>query len=180
MNIRHIIYCIVAMTGALTACKSQQPATATVVTLNDRDSTRTETKTVTVFVRDTVTVTIPEQSAERTTTDSVSYFENDFAFSSARINADGTLFHALISKPGTLQIGYDKPIQSTETTTERIREIEKPVTVNVPVEVERELTAWQKTCIKSAPILFIMLLISLCYTFRRPLLNLARRFIGSK
>jgi hypothetical protein len=163
--------------GVLPSCKSHRVSTASVVTLTDRDSTATTTKTVTVYIRDTVTVMIPLQSSERTTSDSMSYLENDFACSLARINADGTFTHTLQTKSGNISIGFDKPVQTTETTTERIREIEKPVPVNVPIEVERKLTVWEKACIKSAPGLFIALLAALGYVFRKPLLAVARRFI---
>lgn len=171
---------VVAMIA--TACRTTRPPTPSppVVTLTDRDSVRVETKTVTMFVHDTLTVEIPVQTAERTTADSTSFLETDLAMSSARINPDGTLFHSLLNKPGTFNVPFDRPIEKTETNAERIREIEKPVPVNVPVAVERELTMWQKLCIKSAPWLFALLIAACGYIFRTPLVNLARRFIGSK
>lgn len=151
-----------------------------VVTLHDNDSVRIETKTITVFVRDTVTITIPAQTAERTTPDSTSHLENDFAVSDAAINPDGTLFHSLETKPGAFDVPFDKPVEKTESTAERIREIEKPVPIPTPVEVERKLTWWEQTCIKFAPWLFAALIAALGFIFRSPLINLARRFIGSK
>ena len=54
-----------------------------------QDSTHTEVVTKTYFVTDTVFVEIPAQTAERTTADSVSQLENDYATSEARINPDG-------------------------------------------------------------------------------------------
>lgn len=180
-HIRFIIMCAVIAMFA-TACRTTRPPTITppVVTLTDRDSVRVETKTVTVFVHDTIPVEIPAQTSERTTNDSTSFLETDLAMSSARINPDGTLFHSLLNKPGTFNVPFDRPIEKTETNAERIREIEKPVPVPVPVEVERELTFWQKTCIKSAPWLFALLIAACGYIFRASLINLARRFIGSK
>ncbi|MCM1167757.1 MAG: hypothetical protein NC401_17355 [Ruminococcus sp.] len=164
-----------------TACRTTRPTTAPqIVTITDRDSVRVETRTITEFVHDTVTVEIPAQTAERTTADSLSFLENDFAVTTARINADGTLFHTLMTKPGKIDIGFDKPIQTTTTTAERIREIEKPVPVEVPVEVERKLTWWQSVCIKSAPWLFAMVIIAIGFIFRTPIFNFARRFINSK
>ncbi len=181
-HIQFIIMCaVIAMIA--TACRTTRPPTLStppVVTLTDRDSVRIETKTVTVFVRDTVTVEIPAQTAERTTRDSVSHLENDFAVSDARINPDGSLFHNLETKPQNIDVPFDKPVEKTETTGERIREIEKPVPTPVPVEVERKLTWWESTCIKFAPYAFGLLIIAIGFIFRNPMINLARRFIGSK
>ena len=118
--------------------------------------------------------------AERTTADSLSFLENDFAMSSARINPDGTLFHTLMSKPGKLPFEVMTPTTNTTTNAERIREIEKPVPVRVPVEVERKMTWWERTCIKSAPWMFALLIAACVYIFRKPITNFAWRFIGSK
>lgn len=166
-----------------TACRTTRPPTVPMiepVVIHNNDSVRIETKTETVIVHDTVTVEIPAQTAERTTPDSVSHLENDFAVSDARINPDGTLFHSLDTKPGKIDVPVDVPVEKTETTAERIREIEKPVPTPVPVEVERKLTWWESTCIKFAPWSFGLLIIAFGYIFRKPFINLARRFIGSK
>lgn len=72
---------------------------------NVHDSVRIETNTVIAYVPDTVFIEIPAQTAERTTADSTSHLENDYATSDARINADGTLFHALKTKP------QEKPVE---------------------------------------------------------------------
>lgn len=165
----------------MSGCRTTKPETMPpIVPIHNTDSVREITKTITVFVRDTVTVEIPAQTAERTTPDSTSHLENDFAVSDARINPDGTLFHNLETKPRKMDVPFDKPIEKTETNAERIREIEKPIPVRVPVEVERKLTAWQKICIKSAPWMFIIILAGVGYRLRKPIVNLARRFIGSK
>lgn len=176
-----LIIIVAVMSMFATACRTTQQSTMPeTVTLNNRDSVRVETRTIIEYVRDTVTVEIPAQTAERTTADSLSFLENDFAMTTARINPDGTLFHSLFSKPGNLSIPFDKPIQKTETNAETIREIEKPVPVNVPIEVERKLTWWQSTCITFAPWLLAALIAACAFIFRTPLLNLARRFINSK
>lgn len=166
-----------------TACRTTRPPTVPMiepVVIHNNDSVRIETKTVTVFVHDTLTVEIPEQSAKCTTPDSISHLENDFAVSDARINPDGTLFHNLETKPGKIDVPFERPIEKTETNAERIREIEKPVPTPMPVEVERKLTWWESTCIKFAPWSFALLIIAIGFICRKPLINLARRFIGSK
>lgn len=66
-----------------------------------RDSIQIEYRESTVYVPDTVFVDIPVQTAERTTQDTLSHLENDYALSDARINTDGTLYHSLMTKPQT-------------------------------------------------------------------------------
>lgn len=167
----------------MTACRTTRPPTVPAfepVVLHNNDSVRVETNTVTVFVHDTIQIEIPAQTAERTTPDSTSHLENDFAVSDARINPDGTLFHNLETKPGKLDVPFEKPVEKSESVVERIKEIEKPVPTPVPVEVERKLNWWESTCIKFAPWAFGLLIIAIGYIFRKPMINLARRFIGSK
>lgn len=174
-----IIFTVCA--AILTACRTTHPSVMPeVVTIHERDTITIETHTETTLTPDTVFIEIPAQTAERSTPDSLSFLENDFAMTTARINPDGTLFHTLMSKPGKMPFEVMTPTTNTTSNAERIREIEKPVPIRVPVEVERELTWWERTCIKFAPWLFAALIAALGYIFRNPLTNLARRFIGSK
>ncbi len=94
-----IILALLMMCGSCCPCKNLTTETST------HDSIRVETNTVTVYVPDTVLIEIPLQTAERTTADSTSHLENDYATSDARINADGTLFHSLNTKP------QEKPVE---------------------------------------------------------------------
>ena len=64
-----------------------------------RDSIRTEVRKEIVFVPDTVYLAIPEQAAERTTRDSTSHLENDYATSDARVY----LFHVHQTLPSNQQ-----------------------------------------------------------------------------
>lgn len=180
---KHVKFIIIAAILAViaTACRTTRPATMPeFVTIHERDTVTVEKVIETTLTHDTVFVDIPAQTAERTTADSLSFLENDFAMSSARINPDGTLFHTLMSKPGKLPFDVMTPTTNTTTNAERIREIEKPVPVRVPVEVERKMTLWERTCIESAPWLFAILIAACVYIFRKPIINFARRFIGSK
>lgn len=88
-----IILALLMMCGSCCPCKNLTTETKT------HDSVRVETNTVTVYVPDTVLIEIPAQTAERTTADSTSHLENDYATSDVHINADGTLFHDLKTKP---------------------------------------------------------------------------------
>ena len=72
------------------------------------DSTRIEYRERVTFVPDTILIEIPPEKAERTTIDSTSHLENDYAVSDARIQADGSLFHTLATKPQA------KPVPTTQ------------------------------------------------------------------
>lgn len=72
-----------------------------VVVVEGKDSIRIEERLRYVQVVDTFFMEVPPQSAERTTADSTSHLENDYALSDARILADGTLYHSLETKPRT-------------------------------------------------------------------------------
>lgn len=76
-----------------------------------KDSVHIEYRERVVFVPDTILVEIPAQDAERTTMDRFSHLENDYAFSDAKINPDGTLTHILKSKPQSKPIPIKKTIE---------------------------------------------------------------------
>lgn len=105
-----------------------------------QDSTRVEVRTQTILVPDTVFLEIPAQTAERTTRDSVSHLENEYATSDARINPDGSLFHDLRTKPQKKAIETDKKIEKRDSVVYRNRYLK----VNEKVSVPRDLTKFQK------------------------------------
>ena len=125
------------------------------------DSVRVEVKEHIVYVPDTVIVEIPAQTAERTTPDSLSHLENDYAVSTARIKPDGTLFHNLRTKPQDKPVEFQKPVQVRDSIVyvDRFRDRTKTV------EVERELTWWQKTQIRG--FWGLLILVALLYTIKR-------------
>lgn len=106
--------------------------------IENNDSIRVEVRTETVYVTDTAYIEIPAQTAERTTADSTSHLENDFALSDARINPDGTLFHSLETKPQSKPVEFQKPIITNDSIEVRYK------TRTRTVEVERKLTKWEK------------------------------------
>lgn len=65
------------------------------------DSTRIEYRERVTFVPDTILIEIPNGKTERTTIDSISHLELDYAMSDARILKDGSLFHSLTIIPQT-------------------------------------------------------------------------------
>lgn len=147
----------------LTACGASRHLTDT-----QRDSVRVEVRKTVEYIHDTVVIEIPAQVAERTTRDSSSHLENDYAESDARINSDGTLYHDLRTKPQEKEIPVEVPAERNDSIIYRNIEVEKIV------PVERELTGWQKLQMKG---FWIVLVILVVYVFRKPLLCLIRRFI---
>ena len=133
-----------------------------------RDSVRVEVREVTKFIRDTVWMQIPIQSAENTTRDTSSHLETDFAESDARINPDGTLHHSLRNKE------QEKPVPVDVPTTQKDSIVYRDKFIYETIEVERDLTGWQKWQMRSFWILLSGLLM---FILRKPLLALIRRFI---
>lgn len=150
----------------LTACKTQSK-----VIEQQKQETRIETKYERIFVHDTAYIEIPVQSAEKTVRDSASHLENDYAISDARINADGSLFHYLQTKPQKKPVPVDKVIERKDSLIYVKNE------VKVPVKVEKELSSWQNFRLRYFNSLLIVLLGVLAYIFRKPIIKLIRRFI---
>lgn len=126
-----------------------------------QDSVKVQVVERTYLVRDTVLLEIPAQVATIVTPDSVSFLENDYAESTARINSDGSLFHDLRTKPQEKPLAFDKPVQQRDSVVYKDRLITKTKTV----EVARKLTWWQSTQIYGFWGLIILFLIT--YTIKR-------------
>ncbi len=149
-------------------CCSCGPGKRLPVQTENRDSIRVEVREKTVYIRDTVYMTIPAQSAENTTRDTSSHLETDYAESDARINPDGTLHHSLRNKPQEKPVPVDVPQTQKDSIVYRDRYISETI------EVPRELTSWQKWQMRSFWILLSGLAV---FVLRKPLLTLIRRFI---
>ena len=133
-----------------------------------RDSVRVEVRKETKYIKDTVFLTVPAQSAENTTRDTSSHLETDYAESDARIAPDGTLHHTLRNKELEKPVPVDVPVTQKDSIVYRDKFIYETV------EVERDLTGWQKWQMRS---FWILLSVAAVYVFRKPLLALIRRFI---
>ena len=125
---------------------------------NSQDSTRVEVRTQTILVPDTVYLEIPSQTAERTTRDSVSHLENDYAVSDARINADGSLYHDLRTKVQKRAIETNKRVETRDSLIYR----DKVVNVKETVSVPRELTTFQKIQIFGFWLLLVLVVFVVC------------------
>lgn len=175
---KHLLY-IVLTAVLLTACASSRKAatsSSTDSSAQGRDSVRIEYREKTVFVPDTVFVEIPAQTAERTTPDSLSHLENDYAESNARINQDGSLFHDLKTKPQAKPVPTQKEIQYRDSIVYRDRIVKLRVTETKTVEVEKNLSWFQKTQIYG----FWALLLLLAIIYRKKLFGAIVRRILKK
>ncbi len=165
---KQAVFLIMATLLFVSCATSKQAGTTD---LFQKDSVRTEVRKEIIYVPDTVYLEIPAQSAERTTKDSTSNLENDYATSTARINPDGTLYHDLNTKPQDKPVPTEKEIERNDSIVYIDRFTE------VPIPVEKELSWWEQTCIKWFPYSIGTLLLSLIVILRKPMLNLIRRFI---
>lgn len=136
-----------------------------------KDSVRVEYRERISYVRDTLYIKIPLQEREQTVRDSVSRLENDFSESDARINADGTLYHSLATKGGTVGVEATAKVIMRDSIVYVGRE------VKVPVMVEKQLSAWQKFRLRWFGVLVAVLLALLLWTFRKPILVWIRKII---
>ena len=123
-----------------------------------RDSVRVEYRERTVFVPDTVFVEIPVQKAERTTKDSISHLENDYAVTDARINSDGTQTHTLNSKPQAKPVPIKRPIEYRDSIVYKDKAISKNNTITK--YVAHKLSWWEQTQIYGfwAAIIFVAII----------------------
>ena len=124
--------------------------TGKIVVVEGKDSIRIEERVREIKVTDTLFVEVPVQSAERTTADSTSHLENDYAVSDARVNPDGSLSHSLETKHRTDTIPKELYVQIWDTTIYREKVIPKVVTV------EKGLSDWQKMQIRGFWIFLIL------------------------
>jgi hypothetical protein len=169
---KHLLY-ILFIAALLTGCATPRKITST-DSQQQRDSVRIEYRERTVLVPDTVLVEIPAQTAERTTPDSLSRLENDYAESTARINQDGSLYHDLNTKPQMKPVKTNKEIQQRDSVRTVYRDRIVKQTITEKVEVEKKLSWFQKTQIAG----FWTLLIFLMIVYRKKIFGtLVRRIL---
>lgn len=161
---RNFIFAIAAAALLMVGCSPGKNIT----TPQQKDSTRVEIRKETIYVPDTVYIEIPKQTAERTTRDS-SRLENDYAISYARINADGTLYHNLSTKPQKKPVEINKPVERNDSIVY--------VTKTKTVTVERELSWWEQTQIKGFHVLAVIFGIVVLWLLRSPIMTLIKKII---
>ena len=121
-----------------------------------RDSVRVEYRER--VVHDTATVEVTKEVEKIVTRDTVSHLENSWASSDAMVSR-GLLHHSLESKPRYIRIPVEVMVHDTLI-------IERSAKV-VEVEVEKELTWWQKTRIGAFWWLLWAVVLLLVWTFRK-------------
>lgn len=132
---------LIPFTLAMLLFSSCRPGQQLVV-VEARDSVRVEERVREVKVTDTLFVEVPHQAAERTTADSTSHLENDYALSDARIMADGTLFHSLETKPRTDTLTQELSIQAKDSIIYREKVVPQPVPIEKPIGWFTQLRLW--------------------------------------
>lgn len=113
-----------------------------VVVVEGKDSIRIEERIREIKVTDTLFIAVPPQSIERTTADSTSHLENDYAVSDARINPDGSLYHSLETKARTDTLTGEVSVQARDTIIYREKVIPKVVTVEKELNWFAKMRLW--------------------------------------
>lgn len=163
---KNYIITAIAIIALLTSCR---PYRHLATSSGTRDSVRVETVTRTEYVTDTVFLEVPREVIRQTVRDTASHLETSLAISDARLNADGMLFHSLENKPGKRPVEVKKEVVYRDSIVYRDREVK----VENIVEVERELTWWQKTQIHG----FRALLVLLVVMYRKKILAIVKLFV---
>ncbi len=134
---------------------------------SSRDSVRVETVIRTEKIHDTVLIQVPVESVRQKVRDTTSHLETSYAASDARINPDGSLSHSLKNKDGKHPIEVEAKIVYRDSIVYRYR------TNQEIVEVERELTAWQRFRIQG----FWVLLAAILFICRKHIATLIKIFV---
>lgn len=138
MKRRASICLCVAMALLLIGCKATKPLYESKY---ERDSTSMMYWERVLILPDTTEVYLPHQTAERTTYDTISILETDYAKSIAVIMADGSLSHRLDTKQQPLLVPTENKIVYRDLKVDKFQDriVEKVV------EKEKPLSWWRKT-----------------------------------
>ncbi len=120
------------------SCSRKLLPSSTNTTIVDHNTTVTER-----IVWQSKIITLPVEHTQQVTFEDSSHLETSLAISDARIMADGRLFHSLKNKTNFLQDSIPSLEKETVVTKDSIITVEKIV----EVEVEKELSKWQKILI---------------------------------
>lgn len=169
----HISVLFAALVSAfliMSGCCTHRRAVESIIT-SQTDSTQTEIKVEKAieYHTDTLYIEIPTQMAERTTQDSTSHLENDYATSDARINLDGSLFHDLKTKPQKKAAEVQIATIRNDSVRVEYKYRNMIVEKEIPIKVERDFTWWEQTCIKWFPWTLILCTLYLGLKFRKPI-----------
>lgn len=144
-----VLVVVIIVLVLLTGCCSAKVASNT-----ERDSVVISTVYRTEIVKDTVPYYLPIETEKITTKDTISYIENNVAYSEAIIS-DGYLTHSLGTKDVPHDIVVEKVVEYRDTIV--YKEVVKDA--ETIVEVEKPLTWWQNTQIIVGRVMIIALII---------------------
>ena len=136
---------ILAFELLLSACGVARPVL-------ESDNTKVEVKTVVERVVDTAYVELPVTVEKVATLDTASVLENKYAKSEAIVSG-GVLTHSLETKPVREPVKVEKQIVYRDSLVYRDR------VVSVPVEVEKQLTPWQKFSLCFGSVCFFLIIL---------------------
>lgn len=122
---------LATLLATFSCCPCRHLATATT------DSTRVEVRERIVRVRDTVVVELPAERVEVSTPDTTSTVETSLATSTATVSG-GVLNHSIENKQTTIRKPTEVRVEVRDSIIYRDKQTTKIV------EVERELTWWQR------------------------------------
>ena len=114
------------------------------------DSTRVEVREVTRYVKDTMYLELPVITERIVTRDTSSRLENDYAVSEASVSG-GYLSHSLATKPART------PVETEAREVVRDSIVFRDRLIEVPVEVEKPLSRWQRTLLTLGRTMLAML-----------------------
>lgn len=148
-------------------CRQQTLTQYEPVYIHSSDSVKTEIIERVRIDTIEIEVPLPMQTVSKMVKDSLSYLETDLAESTAWVDPDGTLFHSLKNKEGSIK--KDAYVPSVEKERKETETIYRDIPVKVPfaVEVEKELTAWQKFRMGAFWYLFGAFSLSILWIFRK-------------
>lgn len=122
------------------------------------------------IVHDTATFEIPVEVEKIVTRDTSSHLENRWAKSDALVS-DGFLTHSLESIPQVIEVPVEVKVTDTlwreSEVIERVKE----------VKVEKPLSWWKSMKLDLFPWVFLCLILSLAWIFRKPLLAVIKRLL---
>lgn len=113
-------------------------------------------------VKDTVVFEIGKEVEKVLALDTASHLENTYAKSDAVVS-QGLLMHSLESKPQVIKVPYEVRITDTVYT--------ESATITETVEVEKELTWWQRFRLDAFWWLFWAVILLLLWTFRKMIIK---------
>lgn len=161
-------------------CTHHRMMTAQNSIVRNEDSVNTEVRVETIvsYRTDTVCIEVPFQTAERTIQDSISRLANEYAVSNAHINPDGTLYHDLRTIPQKKAVEVNIPIIQKDSIRTEYKNHTMEKEKEIHVEVERDFTWWERTCINGFPWSLIAVFLGICLQFRKPLIAFAKMLIS--